>query len=192
MRGLSKTTEPDCKRLNRPSRPAQWRGDEFLPRWAHNVATNNCSYTAYGDPKDATISPNWACRRDDTHDWHRGPCRRRAGASRGGPVQVPAGIKFPFGPGCALRPQVLSDQTAHDKALPANFPDKFAWKLFLEVNKKAEHQSTIGGQADNLLSNDALWKTWADDTLTFPGNLQTYFIWAIPFKAKSIKSGSKP
>ena len=51
-----------------------------------------------------------------------------------------------------------------------NFPDKFAWKLFLEVNRKAEHQGPIGGKAGNPMSNDAVWETWADDPQTFPAD----------------------
>lgn len=39
-------------------------------------------------------------------------------------------------------------------------PDKFAWMMFVHVNRKAPHE---GGK-----SNDALWETWASDPHTFP------------------------
>ena len=77
---------------------------------------------------------------------------------------------FPSGPLLSSGAVVLHDDTATDSALPANFPDKFAWKLFLEVNQKAKHQGSIGGKAGNPLSNDAVWETWADDAQTFPAH----------------------
>lgn len=85
----------------------------------------------------------------------------RLAAQQQGPSPYPSG---PLPSGAV----VAHDDTPANTALPANFPDRFAWKLFLEVNKRAEHQSPIGGKAGNPMSNDAVWETWADDTLTFP------------------------
>jgi hypothetical protein len=86
----------------------------------------------------------------------------RLAAQQQGPSPYPAGPLVPSGA------VVLHDDTPDNTALPANFPDKFAWKLFLEVNRKAEHQSPIGGAVGSPMSHDALWETWADDTQTFP------------------------
>lgn len=81
-----------------------------------------------------------------------------------GPSPYPSGPLVPSGA------VILHDDTPANTALPANFPDKFAWRLFLEVNQKAKDQSPIGGKPGNPLSNDALWETWADDPQTFPAN----------------------
>jgi hypothetical protein len=74
----------------------------------------------------------------------------------------PAGNLVPSG-------AVLShtDTPGTAPALPASFPDKFAWSLFVRVNQKAAAQVPIEGHPD-LLSNDAVWETWADDPWTFP------------------------
>jgi hypothetical protein len=56
-----------------------------------------------------------------------------------------------------------NDPSPENTALPANFPDKFAWTLFLQIHQKAKTQSPIGGVATNPMSNDAVWETWADD-----------------------------
>ena len=88
----------------------------------------------------------------------------RLAAQQQGPPPYPSGPLVPSGA------VVAHDDTPANTALPANFPDRFAWKLFLEVNKKAEHQSPVGGTAGNPMSNDALWETWADDPLTFPAD----------------------
>lgn len=88
----------------------------------------------------------------------------RLAAQQPGPSSYPAGPLVPSG---AVVPH---DDTPGNTALPANFPDKFAWKLFLEVNRKANVQNPIGGKAGNPLSNDATWETWADDSQTFPAN----------------------
>lgn len=84
-------------------------------------------------------------------------------------AQQPAPL-FPSGPLIPAGAVAPHDETPGDKALPANFPDQFAWKLFLEVNRKAEKQSPVGGKAGAPLSNDAVWETWADDAQTFPTN----------------------
>ncbi len=85
-------------------------------------------------------------------------------AQQQGPSPFPSGPLLPSGA------VVLHDKTATDGALPANFPDKFAWKLFLELNENPKHQGPVGGKAGSPISNDAVWETWADDTLTFPAH----------------------
>ena len=54
-------------------------------------------------------------------------------------------------------------------ALPVSHPDKFAWTLFVRVNQKAAAQVAIKGRP-GLLSNNAIWETWADDAWTFPAD----------------------
>jgi len=83
-------------------------------------------------------------------------------------AQQSAPSPFPSGPLVPSGAVVLHDDAAHDTAVPENFPDKFAWRLFLQVNQKAEKQRPVspGGP----LSNDAVWETWADDPQTFPRN----------------------
>lgn len=84
----------------------------------------------------------------------------------------PAIAQSPF-PATPLVPSgavVQHDDKPGDAAVPINYPDKFAWKLFLEVNRKAAHQGPVGGKAGNPVSNDAVWETWADDPQTFPSN----------------------
>jgi len=83
-------------------------------------------------------------------------------------AQQPGSSPYPSGPTVPSGAVVPHDDTPGDTALPANFPDRFAWKLFLEVNRKAKDQSPVGGKAGNPLSNDAVWETWADDSQTFP------------------------
>ncbi len=85
-------------------------------------------------------------------------------AQQQGPSPFPSGLLVPSGT------VVLHDETPGDAALPANFPDKFAWKLFLEVNRKAQNQSPIDGKPGSPVSNDAVWETWADDPQTFPSD----------------------
>lgn len=55
----------------------------------------------------------------------------------------------------------------NDPALPENFPDKYAWQLFVQVNQRAATQGPVGGDPAKV-TNNALWETWADDQLTFP------------------------
>ena len=88
----------------------------------------------------------------------------RLAAQQPGPPPYPSGPLVPSGA------VVLHDDTPDNSALPVNFPDKFAWKLFLEVDRKAERQGPIGGKAGNPMSNDAVWETWADDPQTFPND----------------------
>ncbi|MCA9043657.1 MAG: hypothetical protein KDA69_05010 [Planctomycetaceae bacterium] len=57
--------------------------------------------------------------------------------------------------------------TPHDPAPPENFPDKYAWQLFVQVNQRAQAQGPVGGDQSKM-TNNALWETWADDQLTFP------------------------
>ena len=85
-------------------------------------------------------------------------------------AQQPAAPAFPSGPLVPSGAVVPHDDTPGDTALPENFPDKFAWKLFLEINKKASNQGPIGGKAGSPISNDAVWETWPDDDQTFPAN----------------------
>jgi hypothetical protein len=76
---------------------------------------------------------------------------------------------FPSGP-LALSGAVVaaSDAAGNIAAIPAAYPDKFAWILFARINQEAPTQVKIVGT--NLLSHDALWETWADDPWTFPTN----------------------
>jgi hypothetical protein len=47
-----------------------------------------------------------------------------------------------------------------------NQPDRNAWRLLIDISKKATTQRKVG--PSHVTSNDALWETWADDGLTFP------------------------
>ena len=77
---------------------------------------------------------------------------------------------FPATPNIPSGAVLLHDKTPDDSAVPANFPDKFVWKLFLEINRKAAHQGPINGKAGSPITNAAVWETWADDSDTFPSN----------------------
>jgi len=60
---------------------------------------------------------------------------------------------------------------AADPAIPLNQPDRFAWELFVEVNRKAapQYQQTITTKdGKKLMANSAVWETWPDDPYTFP------------------------
>jgi hypothetical protein len=46
-----------------------------------------------------------------------------------------------------------------------NAPDRRAWMLFLQINRRAPVQTEA---ACGRTTNNAVWETWADDTLTFP------------------------
>lgn len=74
------------------------------------------------------------------------------------PVPVPSGLV------------VLSQQPAPgttDPNLAANYPDKYAWTLFLTVNQQAAQQVPVG---NNQTTNNAVWETWPDDPYTFPAS----------------------
>ena len=88
----------------------------------------------------------------------------RLGAQDQKSSPYPSGLLVPSGA------VVLHDDTPANTALPANFPDKFAWKLFLEVNRKCRTRVRSAAKPGNPMSNDALWETWADDPLTFPAH----------------------
>jgi hypothetical protein len=88
----------------------------------------------------------------------------RLAAQDKGPSPFPSAPLIPSGT------VVLHDDTPGDAMVPMNFPDKFAWKLFLEVNRKAAQQGPVSGTAGAPMSNDAVWETWADDPQTFPGD----------------------
>ncbi len=60
------------------------------------------------------------------------------------------------------------DTGGNSDSLPASYPDKFAWMLFVQVNQKASQQRPVGGDPANPQTNDALWESWADDATTFP------------------------
>jgi hypothetical protein len=52
-----------------------------------------------------------------------------------------------------------------------NFPDKYAWELFTQVNKRAANQQTFKDKKGiEITTNSAVWETWADDPWTFPAN----------------------
>lgn len=54
-----------------------------------------------------------------------------------------------------------------DVAQPMNYPDQYAWKLFIEVNQQAKNETLkVNGKTLNL--NNALWETWIDDVENFP------------------------
>lgn len=56
-----------------------------------------------------------------------------------------------------------------DPSLPLNYPDRFAWELFVQVNRKASAQHIIERQdGREALTNSAIWETWPDDPWTFP------------------------
>jgi hypothetical protein len=88
----------------------------------------------------------------------------RLAAQDKGPSQFPSGPLIPSGA------VVLHDDTSDDAMAPMNYPDKFAWKLFVELNQKAQQQRPVSSAVGSPLSNDASWETWADDPLTFPKN----------------------
>lgn len=89
------------------------------------------------------------------------------------PPASPSGLLTPSG-------AVVShtDAPGDIAALPASYPDKFAWMLFLQVNQKAKQQWALREQpgqpatqpAKQLVTNNALWETWASDSWTFPDN----------------------
>ena len=54
-----------------------------------------------------------------------------------------------------------------DVAQPMNYPDQYAWQLFVEVNKPAKVE-TIKVNGKTLTLNDAYWETWVDDVENFP------------------------
>jgi hypothetical protein len=60
-----------------------------------------------------------------------------------------------------------------DPAIPMNQPDRFAWELFVEVNRKAapEYQQVITlTNGTKVTTNSAIWETWPDDPYTFPSD----------------------
>jgi hypothetical protein len=77
---------------------------------------------------------------------------------------------FPSTPLIPSGAVVLHDAAPGDNAVPMNFPDKFAWKLFLEVNQRAPQQGPVNDKPNAPTSNDAVWETWASDPQTFPRN----------------------
>ena len=56
-----------------------------------------------------------------------------------------------------------------DAAQPMNYPDQYAWKLFVEVNKQAK-KATLKVKGKTLSLNNAYWETWVDDVENFPSN----------------------
>ena len=71
------------------------------------------------------------------------------------PTPVPSGTTLP------------ATKTDSDSTLAINFPDKFAWTLFVQINQKAKQQVPVAG---GKTTNNAVWETWADDPWTFPKN----------------------
>lgn len=55
-----------------------------------------------------------------------------------------------------------------DPAPALNYPDRFVWRLFAEVNAKAPRQLTFQVNGKSVTTNDAVWETWPDDPYTFP------------------------
>lgn len=52
-----------------------------------------------------------------------------------------------------------------------NLPDKYAWELFTQVNRKAASQQTFKNKSgQEITTNSAVWEIWADDPWTFPAN----------------------
>ena len=49
-----------------------------------------------------------------------------------------------------------------------NEPDKSAWQVFIAINALAPSQQQVG--PSNVTTNNAIWETWADDSLTFPSS----------------------
>ena len=58
--------------------------------------------------------------------------------------------------------------TAPDPNPDENEPDMTAWKLFAEINKTSASQHQVG--TSKVMTNDAVWETWADNDLTFPSS----------------------
>jgi hypothetical protein len=56
-----------------------------------------------------------------------------------------------------------------DVAQPMNYPDQYAWKLFVEVNKQAKVEK-IKVKGKTLTLNNAYWETWVDDVENFPAH----------------------
>src|SRR5262245_42230048 len=77
--------------------------------------------------------------------------------------------QFPSGP-IAPAGSLASheDSRGNAPAIPASFPDKFAWMLFARINQKASHQVDVAGTTKR--SNSAVWESWPDDDWTFPSN----------------------
>ena len=49
-----------------------------------------------------------------------------------------------------------------------NTPDEFNWQLFVQINQVAPTESKVG--PNNVMTNNALWETWANDPDTFPSS----------------------
>jgi hypothetical protein len=50
----------------------------------------------------------------------------------------------------------------------SNESDLSAWQVFIAINALAPSQQQVGPSA--VSTNNAIWETWADDALTFPGS----------------------
>lgn len=84
-------------------------------------------------------------------------------------VSAQATSPYPSGPLVPSGIVVAHDDTAGNAAaMPASFPDKFAWTLFVQIVKPAAKQWPIGN--NGAMTNNALFETWADDAWTFPSN----------------------
>src|SRR5262249_44118353 len=54
-----------------------------------------------------------------------------------------------------------------DPVTPINSPDYFAWQLFAYVNAPAPVQTKVNVGGKIVMTNSALWETWASDDHTF-------------------------
>src|SRR5262249_9092628 len=54
-----------------------------------------------------------------------------------------------------------------DPVTPINSPDYFAWQLFTYVNAPAPVQTKVEAGGKTVMTNSALWETWASDDHTF-------------------------
>lgn len=67
-----------------------------------------------------------------------------------------------------LSSEIISDSLflATSGSLAMNNPDQFNWEVFARVCRPATFQAPVPGT--NASTNNAIWETWADDSLTFP------------------------
>lgn len=74
---------------------------------------------------------------------------------------------FPLG----LGPDCDVVNASQDKAVPANQPYRFMWETFVDLNRRAKEQWTVGlADGTTATTNNAVWETYAEDGFNFPAN----------------------
>lgn len=69
-------------------------------------------------------------------------------------------------------PRCRQASTVTDPAPVMNYPDQYAWQVFLQVNAKspAAYQQQIKTATGSVTTNSAVWESWPDDPYTFPAS----------------------